>query len=223
MTDFLRFPSTPHIHRLPGLDVREDKIFTARERSAFLSHSLHVEEKVDGENLGISCNEDSLQVQARGSYVRPGGRHFRGFESWIRPRERRISQALGDNLIIFGEWCVVTHTVRYDALPDWFLVFDIYQRSTGQFWETQLRDEFVKELGLHVVPFLGKGHFHERELADFIGRSHVGHERMEGVVARFQDPQGLLHRAKVVRPDFVQKIDQHWMTGIQALNRLAAV
>jgi ATP-dependent RNA circularization protein (DNA/RNA ligase family) len=113
--------------------------------------------------------------------------------------------------------------VRYDALPDWFLVFDIYQRSTGRFWPISLRDEFAKELGLHVAPFLGAGRFDEGDLVGLIGKSRVGHGPMEGVVARVQDSSGALQRAKIVRSDFVQQIDQHWMSGSQAMNRLATL
>lgn len=223
MTDFFRFPSTPYLLPPAGFEVREDKVLTTKERSAFLSHLLSVDEKVDGENLGISCDADGLQFQARGSHVRLGGRHFRGLETWIRPRRSRIAEALGTDLILFGEWCAVTHSVRYDALPDWFLVFDIYQHSTGRFWETSLRDEFAKDLGLHSVPFLGAGHFGEGELVNLIGKSRVGHEPMEGLVARIQDSSGALQRAKIVRSDFVQQIGQHWMSGAQSLNRITVL
>ncbi|MDO5501264.1 MAG: hypothetical protein Q4F67_16465 [Propionibacteriaceae bacterium] len=62
----------------------------------------------------------------------------------------------------------------------------------------------------------------EHQLIDLLGTSRVGHEPMEGLVARVQDSAAGPQRAKIVRPDFVQQIDQHWMAGAQSLNRLAA-
>lgn len=220
MTTFVRYPSTPYLLRPTGLDIRDDKVLTERERATFMSRSLHVEEKVDGENLGISSNGESLQFQARGSYVSLGGRRFRGVESWVRPRQRRIEQAVGTDLIVFGEWCATEHNVRYDRLPDWFLMFDVYDRSTGEFWDTALRDELANDLGLCVVPFLGAGRFTEAELLDLIGASRLGHERMEGIVARVQGGAGDIPRAKVVRPDFIERIGEHWMSRSRPTNQL---
>ncbi len=49
--DFFKFPSTPHLATLPGVDIRGDKVLSESERDAFLKHGLVVEEKVDGANL----------------------------------------------------------------------------------------------------------------------------------------------------------------------------
>lgn len=219
MTEFARFPSTPYLVRPPGVDVRDDKVFTASERDEFLAQPLHVEEKIDGQNLGISHGDDGLRFQARGSYVQPGGRHFRGLATWVAPRQQRLANGLNDDLVIFGEWCAVKHSVYYDSLPDWFLVFDVYERTTGLYWEPDMRDAFAEDLGLCTVPFLGVGHFDLSDLANLMSQSRVGHEQMEGVVARTvtTDDQ---RRAKIVRPDFVQQIDQHWMSDQHTMNRL---
>ncbi len=221
MTEFVRFPSTPYLVRPPGVDVRDDKVLTRSERDEFLMQLLHVEEKVDGQNLGISNGDEGLQFQARGSFVQPGGRHFRGLATWVAPRKQRLARGLSDDLIIFGEWCAVTHSVHYDRLPDWFLVFDVYEPAAGRFWEPDMRDALAEELGLCTVPFLGAGHFNLDDLTGLMCRSRVGHEQMEGIVVRTVMTDGPQHRAKVVRPEFVQQIDQHWMSAQRLMNRLA--
>lgn len=221
MTAFTRFPSTPYLVRPPGVDIRDDKVFTVAEREEFLAMPLHIDEKVDGQNLGISNSDDGLRFQARGSYVQPGGRHFRGLATWIAPRRQRLAEGLSNDLILFGEWCAVKHTVRYDSLPDWLLVFDVYDRAAGLFWEPDLRDALAEDLGLYTVPFLGAGHFDLNDLAQLLNGSRVGHEQMEGIVARTITAEGPQRRAKLVRPEFMQQIDQHWMSGQQAMNRLA--
>lgn len=222
MSEFARFPSTPYLIRPSGVDIRADKIFTESERDEFLAQPLHVEEKVDGQNLGISLGEDGLRFQARGSYVLPGGRHFQGLATWVAPRSQRLADALSDDLILFGEWCAVEHSVRYDNLPDWFLVFDVYERKSGLFWEPELRDAFAEDLGLYTVPFLAVGNFDLDDLVGLMGQSRVGNELMEGVVARTARTDVPQCRAKMVRPEFVQQIDQHWMSGPYTMNRLAS-
>ncbi|ORV46319.1 hypothetical protein AWC02_11315 [Mycolicibacter engbaekii] len=223
MTEFARFPSTPYLVRPPGVDVRGDKVLTDTERAEFLAQPLHVDEKVDGQNLGISIGSDGLRFQARGSYVQPGGRHFRGLATWIAPRQQRFMDGLSDELIVFGEWCTVEHSVHYDKLPDWFLVFDVYDRATRLFWEPDMRDALADDLGLYTVPFLGAGRFDLDGLMRLMTQSRVGHEQMEGVVARTVGSDCQQRRAKIVRPEFVQQIDQHWMSGPHKMNRLATI
>lgn len=221
MTEFVRFPSTPYLVHPLGVDVRDDKVLTDTEREEFLAQPLHVEEKVDGQNLGISNGGDGLWFQARGSYVRPGGRHFRGLATWIAPRQRRLISGLSDDLIIFGEWCAVKHSVYYDNLPDWFLVFDVYEKPVGRFWEPDMRDALAEDLGLYTVPFLGAGHFDLDDLTGLLNQSRVGRDQMEGIVARTMMADRPQRRAKIVRSEFVQQIDQHWMSGQYTMNRLA--
>lgn len=223
MTEFIRFPSIPYLVEPRGFDVRSDKVLTSQERSKLLSVTLRVEEKVDGQNLGISSSGDELLFQSRGSYVELGGRHFQGLQAWMAPREARISAALGTELVLFGEWMSIVHSVRYDALPDWFLVFDVLDRGTGDFWPTELRDELAAELGLATVPFLGEGRF---VLDELISRTHersrFGHGLREGAVVRAVGGTVTPARAKLVRPDFVQQIGEHWTKGEIERNRLVS-
>ena len=201
MTEFVRFPSTPYLVRPRGVDVRDDKVLDDAERAEFLAEPVHVEEKIDGQNLGISAGEDGLRFQARGSYVQPGGRHFRGLATWVEPRRRRLTDGLGDDLVLFGEWCTVTHSVSYDLLPDWFLIFDVYEKSTGRFWEPEMRNALADDLGLFTVPFVDTGTFTLDDLTGLMRHSRVGHEQMEGVVARTVASDGPQRRAKLVLTD----------------------
>ena len=60
MNDFFKFPSTPHLAVLLGVDVRGDKVMSEKERDEFLRHEITVEEKIDGANLGISFDGDGV-------------------------------------------------------------------------------------------------------------------------------------------------------------------
>jgi len=71
MTDFFRFPHTPHIASLGDGTPRDDKVLTAAEAEAFLAHAVLLEEKVDGANLGFSLGSDGeIRAQNRGQYHR---------------------------------------------------------------------------------------------------------------------------------------------------------
>lgn len=220
MSGFVRFPRTPHLAVLGSLDVRDDKVLSRQAARAFLDEPVVVEEKVDGENLGLSVVEGQVVAQARGSYVELGGASFRGLAAWLRPRASRIADELGEDLILFGEWCSVHHTVPYDALPDWLLVFDVYDRRNRRFWGLDERDLLAESLQLAHVPRLDAGTFDLAALEQLLGTSRLGDAPMEGLVLRHaHDPDD---RAKLVRPAFVQAIGEHWRSRPAARNRLAA-
>jgi hypothetical protein len=213
MTDFFRFPHTPHLAWLGRHAPREDKVFDAPERSAFLSADLVVEEKVDGANLGFSLDPDGeLRAQNRGSYLdlrQPSGQ-WKPLVRWLASRRHALQDALFADLIVFGEWCYAVHSVRYERLPDWFLVFDVYDRAEGEFWSVQRRNELAAALSLAVVPELGRGRFDQQGLEALLDRSMLTQGPPEGLYARREQGHRLLQRAKLVRAEFVQNIEEHW-------------
>lgn len=130
--------------------------------------------------------------------------------------------ALWPHLTLFGEWCYAVHSVRYDALPDWLLGFDVYDRRQGRFWSVDRRDALLAELGLTPVPEVARGRFDEEALVEMAeGPSAVGREPREGIYVRREVDGWLAQRAKLVRPSFVQAIDEHWSRRPLDCNRLA--
>jgi len=61
----LKFPRTHHIADLGGSAVtRDDLIFSKQQAEEWLSHGTTiVEEKVDGANLGISIDPETMQFR----------------------------------------------------------------------------------------------------------------------------------------------------------------
>ena len=122
----------------------------------------------------------------------------------------------------FGEWCAARHSLDYGALPDWWLLFDIYDRQAGAFWSTTRRDAWALQHGFAVVPRLRQGQFTLEQLRGLVmqGRSTCRDGCLEGAVLRREDELWLLDRAKLVRPDFTQAIDIHWRSRPLEWNRL---
>jgi ATP-dependent RNA circularization protein (DNA/RNA ligase family) len=209
---FFKFPHTPHLAWLSSAPARQDKVLSPPEVRDFLSAEVLVEEKVDGANLGLSVDPSGhLRAQNRGSFL--GTRaspQFQPLWPWLEARRERLVEALGQRLMLFGEWCFAVHSVRYDALPDWFLAFDVYDREAGRFWSAERRDALLDELGLSKVPELARGRFSLAEVQKLLGPSRLTHGLMEGLYLR-RDHGGFLQaRAKLVRPEFVQAIEEHW-------------
>ena len=227
MNEFFRFPHTPHIAWLGDGTPRDDKVLSPAEAQALLADEVVVEEKLDGANLGISVAPDgTLRIQNRGQYLAaPYTGQFDRLARWVNTHEDVLFDALHEHLILFGEWCAARHSVAYDSLPDWFLVFDVYDRSAGRFWSTDRRDALARCLGLSMVPVLSRGRTSLARLESLVqsAESHFRRGPVEGIVVREESPEGLTARAKLVRPEFVQGINEHWRRRAIEWNRLRLV
>lgn len=225
MTAFFRFPHTPHLAWLGEGQPRDDKVLATPEAQELLAHEVVVEEKLDGANLGFSItDEGELCAQNRGSYLDRDHAHpqFRPLWSWLSARESAIANALWPNLMLFGEWCYAIHSVVYDGLPDWFLGFDVYDRKLDRFWDSERRNALLTELRLHPVPRLAKSRVSIEQLNQLLsGASRVGGSTIEGLVVRQEGDGFTTARAKLVRAEFTQAIDEHWSRGPLRPNALA--
>lgn len=212
--NFFRFPHTPHIAWLGEGVPREDKVLAPDEVATLLSRPVVVEEKLDGANLGFSIDaEGRLRAQNRGQYlIEPQTGQFQRLPEWMALHEAELVGALGRELIAFGEWCAARHSLDYHALPDWWLLFDIYDRKEGRFWSTQRRDTLASALGLATVLRLAEGRQTVDKLVEGVEhwKSCYREGGLEGVVVRREDADWLLARGKLVRADFTQSIDSHW-------------
>ena len=208
-----KFPSTPHLTWLGQETVRGDKVLTLSEAKKFLSGLVVLEEKVDGANLGLSFDQVSqLRFQNRGNWL--AGK-FTGQWERLRGWAAEHEAVLGENLprghILFGEWCAIKHSIRYDCLSDWFLVFDVYDCAEQKFWSAKRRDSLAAAAHLATVPRISKGLFSMDDLQTLLdGRSNLYVGPREGIYLRREDENWLLDRAKLVHAGFTQAISDHW-------------
>lgn len=210
--DFFKFPPTPHLAALGDFDPRSDKLFTEAERSAFLSGPVIVEEKIDGANLGISFDaEGNVRLQNRGDYLQaPFLGQWTKLRSWVDGHLNSLFEHLENRYLLFGEWCFAKHSVAYDHLPDWFLGFDVYDKTVQRFLSTSRRNQLLSAIGLTDVPLLGVGYYSLDELTDLMSNSTLCEEPAEGLYLRKEEGDWLTQRAKIVRPAFVQCVESHW-------------
>ena len=219
--DFFKFPSTPHLATLPGVEIRGDKVLTESERDEFLTHELTVEEKVDGANLGLSFDaEGNIRAQNRGAYLHLlGSGQWKKLGEWLAPYSDALFEHLSDRYILFGEWCYAQHSIFYDRLPDWFLAFDIYDREAGRFLATARRDRLLGEMHISKVPDIARGRFTYPEIQKLLSQSKLTNQPAEGIYLRIDHDDWLEQRAKLVRPAFIQAVEQHWSRSAIRPNR----
>lgn len=223
MKKLFRFPHTPHLTWLGDGEPRDDKVLSAGEARELLALDVVVEEKLDGANLGFSVSANGeLQAQNRSHYLMaPYTGQFSRLRSWMPAHEEELIEALGSDLIAFGEWCAARHSLSYNHLPDWWLLFDVYDRSERRFWSTARRNQWAVDLGISTVPTLDRGKLSLSSLERMLqeGSSAFSTGPLEGVVVRSEDDAWLKTRAKLVRADFTQSIESHWRTRALEWNR----
>ncbi|GBC60829.1 DNA ligase [Desulfonema ishimotonii] len=220
---FYKFPSTPHLAVLKGNSVRGDKVLTDAEQHTFLRKKIIAEEKADGANLGISFDSSgNLVLRNRGTLIRPPySGQWKKLSEWLPSRLDTFFDGLTDRLILFGEWCYARHSVEYNRLPDWFLGFDIFSKKEGRFFCVLRRNTLLRELKVVPVPEISQGIFTIAELQSLMSASQLGNRPAEGLYLRLDQGDWLKQRTKLVRPEFVQSIGEHWSRSAITPNRLA--
>lgn len=153
----LKYPRTRHVEgsRHQMGDTPDDKKIAELKDS-----HLVVEEKVDGANAGISFDgAGQLYLQSRGHFLTGGGRerHFSMFKTWANVHAPRFHEVMGSRYIVYGEWLYAKHTVFYDALPAYFMEFDVFDRKGGSFLSTDARRELLFGLPIVPVPVVHRG------------------------------------------------------------------
>lgn len=146
-----KYPRTQHLEgsRLQPGDEDLEAVPFAR----IAGRPLVVEEKIDGANVAVSFDpRGELRLQSRGHYLTGGRRerHFDLFKAWATVHGEALHQALGGRFVMYGEWVYAKHTVFYDALPHYFLEFDLLDQDSGRFLSTDRRRELLEGGTGHV-------------------------------------------------------------------------
>ncbi len=163
-----------------------------------------------------------ILVKVEAEYAR--GRYWPEPLIQINPNYKRSGSAANAaaSLMLFGEWCAARHSLGYDRLPDWFLLFDVYDRSQARFWSAPRRNALAATLGLVTVPRLLVGRFTLPQLKDALVGQHSQFRQgaLESIVIRRESAEWCEARAELVRPDFTQAIGEHWSRRRIEWNRL---
>ena len=233
--DFTKYPRTPHLFGSRGTD--DDRHLGRQESLAFIADaSLIVEEKLDGTNVGIHFTSAGRMVlQCRGHEITTGMHaQYDLFKQWTMGKRPVLEALLEDRLILFGEWLYARHSVHYRRLPHYFFEFDLYDKRRQLFLDLAARLQLLEGTGLQTVPVVHRGPATADELLNLIGPSPfdsvfenpvtgLSDNRMEGLYLRTEADGCVTGRAKIVRPEFVERVKQgeHWQHQAMVPNLLA--
>ncbi len=216
--EHIPFPRTNHLVLMPGV-VKPDlkRLHPEELMQRILASPSVAEEKVDGSNLGITFDQDGeLFLQGRTKYLNLTKKHPQHhlLMTWVWWKRDLLWEALGPGRTLFGEWMVARHTIKYVALPDWFVAFDVMERPDHEgeaiFWSADRRNELLERVGITPVPRVAVGPFSSLDqLLEMAEQpSPFGSEKREGLYLRLEEDGRLLARAKMVRPEFQKKHEE---------------
>lgn len=234
MEPIFKYPRTQHLETscVQSDDIKETVPISK------LKGLIVVEEKMDGANSGISFSSSGeLLLQSRGHYLTggPRERQFELFKSWAMRWRQELYEILRDQYVMYGEWMYAKHTVYYDALPHYFMEFDIYEKKNGIFLSTKQRHKMLEGSPITSVKVVGEGTFdHVDELWGLVTKSNFksaewrnslydecrrqdldpgivvkqtqNDDLMEGLYIKTEDEYEVTGRFKLVRPQFLATI-----------------
>lgn len=178
--------------------------------SELLSGEVIVEEKMDGANVGIIRHKHGFSLQKRGSLVgQSEHEQFGYFHNWANNQNYELLMNLPVNHIIYAELLYAVHTVFYDKLPSYVLVFDVWDGNS--YLNYDKRKDFCDMYNLHMVPLVTRGSFSKNDISKLIPEKSMYGDFVEGIVLKRYRKNEYL-KAKVVNPDFIKIVNasEHW-------------
>ncbi len=204
-----KYNRTFHFPFSPGAS-NDDKIATSMDK--LIGVPIVITEKMDGSNTSL---------EADGCYARThaGAPTHASFDQ-LKALHASIKYLIPDFIQLFGEWCFARHSIEYNKLPGYFLLFNVRELTMASpYWYSWKEVEmWAEEIGVPTVPVLFKGEVSsEKELKELVESfmnqpSSCGGIR-EGVVVRvakeFYDDDFSFCVMKCVRANHVQT-SEHW-------------
>lgn len=195
-----KYPRTPHLPWSPGATADDVSL---RETSRFEGKEIVVTEKMDGENTTIY--RDHVHARSVDSV-------HHASRSWVKALQGRLAAHIPAGFRISGENLFAVHSLRYERLPSYFLVFAIWDADNRALsWDETV--EWAQMLELDVVPVLYRGTWDEAKVRALT--ASLDPNTQEGLVVRVADAFGFdafgASVAKWVRPNHVTT-DDHWLS-----------
>jgi hypothetical protein len=203
-----KYPRSFHLPWSPG-GTSDDKRLA--DVASLIGADLVITEKCDGSNLTYT----RTNVFSRSHAGPPAHPSF----DLAKATHARIGHQLSAGLSLFCEYCYAVHSIEYQGLPDYSLVFGARDDVSGTWWDWDMVVAQAKDVGLPTVPLLFRGAVASERALEALttelaaAPSAFGGMR-EGVVVRlageFSDAAFSRSLAKWVRKGHVQT-DDHWL------------
>jgi hypothetical protein len=224
-----KYNRTFHLPWSPGA-TNDDKI--AASVDSLINTPIVITEKMDGSNT-------SLETGGCFARTHSGPPTHPSFDA-LKSLHASLKYKIPEQIQLFGEWCYALHSISYEELPGYFLLFNVrdlkpqvrpFEKCIPR-WESWEEVElWAEEIGVSTVPVLFQGEVSsEAELKQLVESlmiqpSQCGGIR-EGVVVRIQDSfdDDMFSQCimKCVRSNHVQT-SEHWKDQEIVRNKLKLV
>lgn len=216
---FIKYKKIPHLPGSKHTDPDDSSVLR------YPTGEFFVFEKLDGTNIGIGYDKTTgtLTLQNRGGYLKDKRPHEQWGEArrWVMDRAHVFLPYFEENpnTILFGEFLYARHSIKYDTLPDYFILFDIWN---GREWASSYYTILAtaRRLGLNnnLPPMIER----TSDITKFLSmRDRVipkYSEQLEGFIFRKTDKYSIVY--KYVMPTFVAGIEEHWFNRKVEVNGL---
>lgn len=211
--EHFKYPRSPHLPFSPG--ATSDDVYL-NDTSHFIGKEIVITEKYDGESTGIY--KDGIHARSLDSRHHPS-------RSYVNKIYGRLKNELPANMRLAGENCYAVHSIKYNSLPDWFLLFGIYIEVDGIIncisWDETI--VWASLLDLKTVSVLYRGVWNEDVVRGCYTGVSTYNGLQEGYVVRLADKFPIdefgISLAKYVRENHIQT-DEHWMSKAIEVNGL---
>ncbi len=205
-----KYPRTAHFDWSLGLQNDDRRLPTTK----FLAtEDIVATEKMDGENTTMTRN--AIYARSPDARAHPS-------RDWVRALHGTLAHDIPEGWRICGENVYAKHSIGYDSLSSYFLVFSVWdERNWCLSWDDTL--EWCSMLGLETVRALYRGPWNEPLLRNLADQQQAQRETIEGYVVRASRSFPFTHfghlAAKRVRDKHVST-GVHWMREAITVNGL---
>ena len=170
MSDWKKYPRTPHLPS--SKSVQSDDVIGS---GLPLGSRVVITEKMDGENT--TMYRDGVHARSLDS-----GHHQS--RSMVKAIQAQIGHMIPEGLRITGENMYAKHSIAYNALPSYYLVFGAVQDESSYHGTTT--EALCASVGLVTVPVLYRGVLTPETASQVI--SGLSLDTQEGFVWRREGP-----------------------------------
>lgn len=193
-----KYPHTYHLEWSEAVGG-DDKV--QHDITNFVGKEIVITEKMDGENTNMY--RDFIHARSLDSNNHPS-------RNWVKGLWGSIRHNIPENWRICGENLYAKHSIFYDYLSSYFMVFNIWnENNICLCWDDTI--DWCTLLGIEHVPVIYRGVFD----IDYIKNIKIDSVKQEGFVIRlaesFHFDDFSKSVVKFVRKNHVQT-DEHWMS-----------
>lgn len=207
-------PKYPRTFHLPWSETIHADDKQIKDVSFLLNRDLTITTKMDGSNVGISFH--SLSTRSGEATDHPS-------YGLLKQRYNTIKYDIPEDMVFYGEWLYAKHSIEYDNLDDYLMVFAVLNGNTWMSYKDVV--DYSSMLGLSTVPLLVSGYSagSEAELQEYttnLARKVIA-QGQEGIVLRYSGSFTDFSKstAKYVRKNHVQT-DTHWKYQKMTVNKV---